>query len=69
MEVETKIPKGNSTRKGVVTLEKLHDMKNFFKSPLNTKSQSSILRHEHVNHGNEEDLEYVNIGTCCNELE
>jgi len=61
--------KGNTIPKGVVSLEKLYDLKNHFRGPMNTKTQSSVLSHEQVNLGTEEDVKYLNLGTCCSPQE
>lgn len=57
--------KGNNIPKGVVSMEKLHYLQNWFRGPTNTKTQSSKLSSEQVNLRNQEDPKYVNLDTCC----
>lgn len=64
LQDSTQASRGNNIPKGVVSLEKLYDLKNHFKGLVNTKTHSSTLSNEHVNLGREEDLKYVNLNTC-----
>jgi len=57
--------KGNIIPKGLVSPEKLYDLQNCFRGPVNTKTQSSKLSYEQVNLGTHDDLKYVNLDTCC----
>lgn len=41
--------KGNLIPKGVISLEKLYDLQNHFWGPVNVKSNSSKLSHNHIN--------------------
>lgn len=61
--------KDNSLPKGVMSMEMLDDLKNWFRGPINTKFQSSKLSYEQVNLGTQEDLKFVNLGTCCSPSE
>jgi hypothetical protein len=59
----------NTIPKGVVTLEKLFDLKDKFKKSSNVKTHSSTLGHEMINLGTIENPKNVNLGTCCTEEE
>lgn len=55
--------KGNLIPKCVVSLEKLSDLQNNFQGPLNVKTHSSMLSHEHISLGTKEEPKYVNLST------
>lgn len=57
--------KGNTIPKGVVMLEKLFDIQNWFRGPPNTKTQSTTLSHEQINLGTKSNPKCINIGLGC----
>lgn len=57
--------KGNIIPKGVVSLEKLCDLQNQFREPINNNTSSSKFSSEQVNLGTQEDLKYENLSTYC----
>lgn len=56
---------GNPMPKGIVSLEKLFDLKNWFKGQPKTKTQSSTLLQEKINLEMKEDPNFFNLNTCC----
>jgi len=65
LQYTTNDNKVNPIPKGVVSLEKLYDLRNCFKGPRNTKTHSSTLMHKQINLGIERDLKFVNLSMCC----
>jgi len=62
--------KGKIMPKGVMSLEKLYDLQNWFRGLANTKTHSSKLSYEQFNFRTLEDLKYVNLGkSCCSPQE
>jgi len=51
--------------KGVASLEKIYDLQEHFHGPRNKKTHSSTMMHNMINLGTEQDLKFINIGTCC----
>ena len=55
----------NFIPKGVRTLERMFDLNEKFRRPVNVKTQSSSLQFELINLGTEIEPKYVNLGKCC----
>ena len=55
----------NFIPKGVSTLERMFDLNEKFRRPVNVKTQSSSLQFELINLGTEIEPKYVNLCKCC----
>ena len=64
-EHRTELKFDNFIPKGVRTLEKMFDLNEKFRRPVNVKTQSSSLQFELINLGTEIEPKYVNLGKCC----
>ena len=49
----------------VRTLERMFDLDNKFRKPVNVKTHSSSLKFELIKLGTEAEPRYVNLGKCC----
>ena len=57
--------KENPIPKGIVSLENLFDLQNYFRGPPNMKVQSSTLVHRKINLKTDTDPRLVNLGSEC----
>ena len=63
-EHEAKLKFNNCIPKGVRTLERMFDLNEKFRRPVNVKTHSSSLQFELINLGTEIEPKYVNLGKC-----
>ena len=68
-EHQAKLKFGNFIPKGVRTLERIFDLDNKFRKPMNVKTHSSSLQFELIDLGTEAEPKYVNLGKCCSPSE
>jgi len=61
--------KANCVPNNVLTLEKLFYLQLKFRRPANPKINSLTMMHFLVNLGTYEQPKYINLGTCCSEIE
>jgi hypothetical protein len=66
---EARKVKENCILKNVLTFDKLFDLQTKFRMHANTNTNSSTMMHFIVNLGTFEQPKYVNLGTCCSEVE
>lgn len=69
LQAEAGNRKGHLITKGVVTLEHIFDLQEHFQGSRNNKTHSSTMMHELINLGIEQDMTFVNLGTCCTQQE
>lgn len=65
LQYVARMNKENPISKGVVSLEKLYELHNHFRGPINAKNHISMLSHEQINIGMEKDSNFINLDTCC----
>jgi hypothetical protein len=65
---ENKI-KANCIPRNVLSLENIFDLQSRFRTTMNPKMNNSTMMHALVNLGTPKQPNFINLGTCCSEVE